>query len=147
MSDDLTGRYPVLGSVGQISREAMFQPLLAAEPDFRPLWEAFLAEWAGEKEPPLYLALSDLSRFLVARLEAEHTNRFVAVFGVVERWLTEGDQYVREAAASGLIETLQNTGLYATGRPEAFLAWLGPEALRSWREIEAFWAEGKPLSS
>lgn len=36
-------------------------------------------------EPPLYLVLDDLARYLVARLEAGEAARFDAIFDVVER--------------------------------------------------------------
>jgi hypothetical protein len=117
----------------------MFVPLLVADPSFTPTWEAFMKEWRDERELPQYIALAELARHLIARLESDATERFDAVFDVVERWHIEGDAYVSEAAAIGLIEDLQNTGLHRTTAPEAFLPWLRPASRQAWDDLEAFW--------
>ncbi len=49
-----------------ISRDKMFESLLAACPTFRPAWEKFLAEWSDEPgDPPHYLALAELCRHVI----------------------------------------------------------------------------------
>ena len=129
-----------------ISRDEMFRPLLQADPTFQATWDAFLAKWQDEPDPaPLYLALGDLARHLVRRLETGDTAVFDAVFDVVERWHTEGDASVREAATVGLLEDLQNLNLHRTTRPEAFLPWLRPESRRWWDKVDAFWRHGTLL--
>jgi hypothetical protein len=54
----------------------------------------------------------------------------------------EGDEYVREAAAIGLLEDLQNTGLHHHTRPDQFRPMLGPKSRVWWDKIEAFWQGG-----
>lgn len=125
-----------------IDRAHMFDALLAADPSFAPLWEAFLGEWKDEKELPLYLALSELAHHLVLRLEAGDTEGFGAVFDVVERWHVEGDAYVKEAATIGLLEDLQNLNKYTSATPEDVLPWLRPQSRRWWDKVEAFWRDG-----
>lgn len=122
-----------------IIRDDMFAPLLAADPTFEPRWFAFNQVWKGRQHPPLYLALGDLAEHLVGDLEIKRTITFAAVFDVVERWHVEGDPYVKEAAAIGLLESLQNPALFTTSLPSDFLPWLGPQSSRSWYAIEAFW--------
>jgi hypothetical protein len=124
----------------------MFEPLLQAAPSFLPLWNDFRADWAKEPGPlPHYLALSDLARHLVQKLESGDATEFPAVFTVVERWHVEGDAYVREAATVGLLEGLQNEHYYTHRKSEDFLPWLGPQSLRWWRKVEAFWRDGTLL--
>jgi hypothetical protein len=133
----------------------MLAPMLEVCPSFEPKYREFLSEWEGEGQLPEYLVLFDLARHLIAMLERGETQAFDAIFDVVERWHIEGDAYVREAASVGLLEDLQNEGLYMDGggrlfrgafRPSDFEKWLRPESRRWWFKIKGFWGEGKPLS-
>jgi len=133
-----------------ITRDEMFAPLLAADPSFLPHWQAFLEDWGDDAEPPLYLALGELSRHLAYQLRAGDVANFEAVFAVVERWHTHGDAWVREAATIGLLEGLQGTlDLLESCRrgddPPVPLVtpWLGPETQRWWDRLIRFW-DGDP---
>ena len=130
----------------RITRDGMFEPLLEADPSFRPLWNEFLAEWGDEEEPMIYIALGSLARHVLKCLEAGRTERFDAIFGVVERWHTDGDDDVRRAATVGLLEDLLPGGRDRT--TVTFEPWLGPESKRWWDKLERFWyGDGKVLSS
>jgi hypothetical protein len=124
-------------AASRITRDKMFEPLLAADPSFRSRWADFMAEWSDEAEPPLYLALSSLARHVLECLEAERTDRFGAIFSVVERWHTEGDAYVSEAATIGLLESLQI--LSKDSDRKTVERWLGPESKRWWDKLDRFW--------
>lgn len=129
-----------------IERSNMFKPLLEADPSFQRKWEEFQYEYRSDNELPHYLALSDLARHLIESLETGNTQRFDAIFNVVELWHLNGDSYVQGAATVGLIEDLQNTNLHrGKTRPEDFLPWLQPETLRWWGRVHDFWTSGKPL--
>jgi len=126
-----------------ITRDTMFVPMLEACPSFRPVWDAFVAEW-GEGELPLYLALADLAQHLIAMKAAGSTGEFDAIFDVVERWEMDGDQCVKEASTIGFLEALQNTNLHQPGTvPDDFLPWLRPKSRRMWEKVEAFWTVGE----
>jgi hypothetical protein len=125
----------------------MFAPLLAADPTFRRRWEEFQAEWPNEAEPPLYLALGSLAEHLLERLGRGDTEGFDRVFDVVERWHTQGDAYVSEAASVGLLESLQNQ---LGGNESQFrrrdgitandvVPWLRPKSRRWWDKLNRFW--------
>ncbi|WP_104663329.1 DUF7674 family protein [Ensifer adhaerens] len=127
-----------------IDRSNMFEPLLQADPSFAETWAAFQEEWRDDDEPPpLYLALAELARHLIRKLEAGDTPGFRAVFDVVERWHIHGDAYVKEAATVGLLEDLQNGNFHRVTSPDDFLPWLAPETLGWWIQIRQFWA-GEP---
>jgi hypothetical protein len=99
-----------------LTRQNMFEPLLEALPEARPLWEAFVLQWKDVAEPPNYLFIGDLASHLTDRLEAGSTREVVAGLAVCERWLTEGDEYVREAAVAASSRTCRrglSTGLGA----------------------------------
>lgn len=130
---------------GLITRERMFEPLLAADPSLEPVLTAFVAEWREEREPPLYLALADVARHLVRQLQSGDTGRFDAVFEVIEQWHLHGDSYVREAASVGLLEDLQNLNLHDGTRAADFEPWLRPESRSWWGKVERFWSRGEIL--
>jgi hypothetical protein len=130
-----------------ISKNDMFEPMLAACPTFVPAWRAFLNEWEDSKEGlPYYLALGDLARHLVEQLDAGTTKQFEAVFDVVERWHCEGDSYVKEAATIGLLEGIQNNSGHSGIDPRRFEFWLKPESKRWWDKLNRFWNDGDILS-
>lgn len=129
-----------------IARSEMFAPLLEADPSFEPRWRTFVADYSDEPELPLYLALGDLAQHLIERQQRGDANGFDKVFGVVERWHTEGDAYVSEAASIGFLESLQNQlggnerGKAVNGvRASDFEPYLGPESRRWWEKLYRFW--------
>ncbi len=125
----------------EISKDQMFEPLLAACPSFQPAWKEFLAESElhPDQEPLYYVALGDLSRHLVERLRSGATAEFPAVFQVVENWHCLGDHYVREAATVGMLEGLQNIAGHEGVDPTAFEKWLLPESKKWWVKLNRFW--------
>ena len=67
-------------SAPMIQREAMFEPMLAADPSFQPRWTEFLADWCDGPDLPLYLALSSLAEHLLERLRDSNTEGFDRIF-------------------------------------------------------------------
>jgi hypothetical protein len=129
-----------------IDRTQMMEPMLRACPSFQGAWDKFLADWKDSgKDLPYYLALSDLARHLVAMLEQGDTRSFEKIFDIIERWHTEGDDYVREAATVGLLEDLQNANLYSSGSPEGFRPYLRAHSLRWWEKVQRFWQTGEVI--
>jgi hypothetical protein len=128
-----------------IRKEEMMEPLLHACPAFEPAWKAFLNEWSTEEEKPIYLALGELARHLVSMLVAKDLAGLQRVFEVVERWLLEGDAYVREAATVGLLEDLQNDTFHTTTSPADFEPVLLPKSAEQWRQVRRFWNTGEPI--
>jgi hypothetical protein len=133
-----------------IGPSEMFAPLLEADPSFELRWQAFLADYADEPEPPLYVALGELAVHIIERQRCGDTDGFDKVFAVVERWHTEGDAYVSEAASIGFLESLQNLlggderGKSIDGvRATDFEPFLGPESRKWWEKLYWFWTGDK----
>lgn len=122
-----------------IQRHEMMRRMLAACPSFEPRWRAFLAEWSGEPDPPVYLALGELARHVISMLAAQELSALKGVFDVVERWHLDGDPLVREAATIGFLEGLQNEALHTTTTPAQFEPFLLPESRKAWAELNRFW--------
>lgn len=129
-----------------IDRQGMFEPMLAACPTFRGAWDEFLADWKNEPvDLPVYLALGDLARHIVALHMGGERQQLPAIFEVVERWHLEGDHYVREAATIGLLEGLQFAASHTDVEEFEFEFWLQPESRKWWDRLTRFWA-GDPLA-
>jgi hypothetical protein len=128
-----------------ISRPEMMFLMLRACPSFEGKWNEFLEYWKESPEPPLYLVLSDLARHLTAKLARGDISSFPAVFAVVERWLVEGDPYVKEAAAIGFLEGLQNKALHKGTEPAQFRPYLLPESAKWWDRLDGFWERSEIL--
>lgn len=116
--------------------------MLAACPTYRPIWDDShdinVDEDTGGRL--VYLDAADVTRHLVALQAAGQTATFPAVFNVIERLHVEGDDYVRELATIGYLEGLQAAASHEPEVDEAdFVPYLGPESLRWWRGLLAFW--------
>jgi len=126
-----------------IKRRDMFEPLLESLPSFRPMREAFVERWAGNPnnhfdapdDLPEYLLLGDLARWLLGGLRSGDIESVRHALKVVERWLLEGDPYVREAATIGFIETLQNNIEDHETRQRVFDLF-GPEGQHWWKQLD-----------
>lgn len=119
----------------QITRLTMFDQILVADPSFRPQWNSFMSEWADEPEPPLYLALGALAGHVIGRMEHGDTTGFDRIFAVVEQWHSNGDDYVKEAATIGFLESLQNR----LGESDPLEPWLGPLTKEWWGRLNGYW--------
>jgi hypothetical protein len=126
-----------------ITKDEMFEPMLAACPSFQSAWREFFEESGRHpnQEPLYYIALGELARHLVERFRSGATEEFPAVFQVVERWHCSGDDYVREAAAVGLLEGIQNNAGRVNVDPTVFEKWLLPESKKWWGKLNRFWDE------
>ena len=118
-----------------IDKWEMMALLLDACPSFGPEWQAFQQEWAAEwDDAPLYIALGDFSRHLIGLLEQRQFDQLSAALRAVEPLHTDGDDYVRNAAMAGILESLDNLNLHKTTHPNDLLPYLGTESRRWWDE-------------
>ena len=116
-----------------IKKDDMLKPIVAADPAFYPKLEAEYVKRLGGKEY-VYAALGVLLDHIHELHEAGEIGRIDKIFDVVERWHTEGDHYVKEAATIGFLENMQNFG-----NREEFVQWLGPHSKRWWEKLDRFW--------
>jgi hypothetical protein len=128
-----------------ITRVEMIPVLLEVFPELKPEWEEFRSEWKGEGLP-LYLFFGDVALKVIELHANGFTNRLDEIFRAVERWHTEGDSYVRNAATIGFLEDLQNSGLHKTTQPEDFRSYLLPESEKWWNKLNQFWECGEVSS-
>lgn len=123
-----------------IDEDDMMDVLLEACPSFTPQWHEFYEEWKDDPEGvPLYVILADFARHLIGFLERGATDELSRVFQTIESLLLEGDNWVKDATAVGILESLQNWNLHERTSPEQFRPYLGPTSARTWDELIADW--------
>ena len=88
----------------------------------------------------LYVMLGDFARHLLQLHRQHQTEVFPAVARVIERLHVEGDHYVREAAAIGLLEGIQNVWGNEGTDPELFVRHLLPVSAKWWQSLNDFWS-------
>lgn len=130
-----------------INRNEMMGPLLTVCPRVKPLWSAFLEDWRDDGvDLPLYLFFGDIARLVSSLYQEGCENELRDIFSVIERWCTEGDDYVRDATRVGILEDLQNTNLMGPVPPKALIRFLGPQSSMDWHALEQFWDNVSEIS-
>jgi hypothetical protein len=123
-----------------ITKEEVMPLLLMACPSFESYWLEYLNDSYGPgDEQLLYIDLGEFSQHLVRLYKQENTSEFAAVFEVVELLHIDGDDYVKEAATIGLLESIQNVSGNNQIDPEVFTQYFGTESLNWWRRLNDFW--------
>jgi hypothetical protein len=126
-----------------VKRSDMIPVLLQACPSFEAHWVEYCAD--SQFDPALgYLHLAEFARHLLSLWQAGQLAELAHAFGAIERLHVGGDEYVREAATIGLLETLQNNAEHSDIDPEVFRRFLGPESARWWDALNRFWAGASP---
>ena len=122
-----------------IKKEQVILLLLEACPSFTQKWKEHSADW--EEENLLYIDLAEFNRHLIELHKSKKNDEFPAIFDVVEKLHTEGDDYVREAAAIGLLEGIQNLASHSENgvNAEEFVQYLKPESAKWWHQLNEFW--------
>ena len=111
--------------------EAEVMPQLIAEfPTFRPRWEEHLALWKGEPAGN-YNDIAEFVHFVVKDLYPNgKTEALQRAFDLMEHWLVNGNQNLRDLIGIGFLESLQNMASWQAFGKEAFIPFLGPLSVR-----------------
>jgi len=125
----------------------MLDPILEVSDGFKPIWKEFYEDWKDDGELPLYLILSDLARYISKLVSESEVDELKRLFKVIELWHIEGNEYVREAATIGILESLQNTNVVGIGTPQQIEPYLLNETRKWWNKLYEFWDNGKVLTN
>jgi hypothetical protein len=120
-----------------ITKDEVMPLFLAACRSFVPAWETYRG--SNPDEGLLYVDTSELAHHMVDLIKSNQTSEFPALFEIIERLHVEGDDYVKELATIGILESLQNIASNNGVDPESFVPWLGVESRRWWRQLNDFW--------
>jgi hypothetical protein len=99
----------------------------------------------GEEEAGIYNDLAEFAHFIVEAYDHNDRASTTAAFALIEQLLFEGDQEVREAAAIGFLEDVQNIASRRSFGSAVFVQWLGPQSHKEWGEIEEKWRGKRSL--
>jgi hypothetical protein len=121
--------------------EKEVMPRLVAEfPAFRLRWEKHLDFWKG-KPAGNYNDIAEFAHFVVQDLyPSGNTADLQRAFDLMEHWLVNGNQNLRDLVAIGFLEDVQNAASWQTFGRDAFIPFLGPQCRQAWNEIERIWA-------
>ena len=119
-----------------VNREHV-ERIVAAAPNFRKRWEAFLCEWQAEKVPPWFLGVSELAHYVVDSYAQGVTGEFPNLFGTVETLLQTPDSELENLISVGFFEDIQNIASHRDFGATPFRQWLGPRSLVVWDEVDA----------
>jgi hypothetical protein len=121
-----------------IDRTEMLPLLVEACPSFSEGWNEHKKEYFDEESYLPYIALGAFARHLVEKLRKGETSEFEAIFDAIERLITVGDGYVRDAILIGLFESLQNVSV-REGERNGLRRNLRPTSAKWWEQVELFW--------
>jgi hypothetical protein len=116
------------------SRQAL-ETIIATIPAFHQRWQAFLEYWQGE-ETPCYLAMGEIAHYVVDEYEKGNQDQFKGLFSTVESVLLNDDEELQNLIWVGLFENIQNIASHRTFDADVFRAWLGPQSLIAWDEVD-----------
>lgn len=119
-----------------IKKEDVISLLIDACPSFKEPLEK------SDNEDLLYVVMGDLASHLLVLYRQKTTEEFASLCNVIERLHTDGDGYVRELAAIGFLEGIQNVWGNQGEDPNEFCQYLLPDSLKWWKELNEFW-DGK----
>ena len=127
-----------------ITPDKVIPLLLSACPSFDSEWESSKTENLDESAPGgrlYYLDAGDFVRHIVALKASGETGEFPAVFDVIERFVCEGDAYVKNLGVIGYIEGFQMMTVTSAGLdPERdFRPWMRPTSESWWQRLNRFW--------
>jgi hypothetical protein len=124
---------------GRLTEAEVMARLIADFPDFRPRWEKHLDFWKGEPAGS-YNDIVQFAHFIAEDLYAKGKIADLQhAFDLVEHWLANGSQNLRDLIAVGFLEDLQNVASWQEFGKEVFIPFLGPESRKAWNEIEKIW--------
>ena len=125
---------------------AQLLPLLAeACPPYQADFDRFRTEFADD-ERFVYIAFTEFARSLSRAMAARDEQTIRRVFDVLERFITEGDAEVQEAAVVGIIKNLQNVNLHEKTPPDDYVPFLRPESQHWWGRVKTFWVNGRLMN-
>lgn len=114
--------------------------IIAEFPAFKTYWDDYLQRWRGES-PGFSLELSEFARFIHDSIVGDGTVDLLKAFNLIEELMTKGDDEMQDAAATCILENLQN---YETP-PKKWIYLLGPESRKyclAWDNFTGVRTEG-----
>jgi hypothetical protein len=120
-----------------VTREEI-EAIIATVPGFQAAWQGFLKCWNKEDSIPWYLAMGELSHYVVERYAQGATEEFPKLFAMIESLLENPSPELENLIIVGLLEDIQNVASHRDFGMSPFQKWLGPRTLVAWDDIRAY---------
>lgn len=103
--------------------------VLKKAPDFKHMWLEHL-EWWGEEEAGLSNDMAAFARYTMSLLEQsdEHNQELCEIFSLIEKFLTQGDERLKDATATSFLENIYNNIVEVESSASIFINFLGPKS-------------------
>ncbi|WP_342554845.1 hypothetical protein [Paenibacillus sp. FSL R7-0652] len=123
-----------------IEKEQILEKLLTAVPSYKSRYEQYINEnYELGEERLIYVDIGDFVKHVIECYQSKQTDEFDDLFEVIEQFHTNGDAYVREFAAVGILETFQNQLPDKNIKYSEFERLLKPESKRWWNHLMDYW--------
>lgn len=131
---------------------AYVMPLLVqACPSFEPAWQLIRVDdyHVNDDGSRLhYIDAGEFARHLVGLYEADSLPEVRRAFQAIEQLHVDGDEYVRELATIGYLESIQGAVQRSPAcAPDDLTPFLGAESRLGWNGLNAFWSGQAPAVS
>lgn len=111
--------------------------ILRKVPEFEPTWLAHLEFW-GDDKAGLSNDLSEFACYLVDNVELMSTNKRLDIFVFIETCLIKGDESVKCAVATCVLENLINSASEGKINSNLFVNLLGQESKKFCKAWDKF---------
>lgn len=124
----------------KINQEQIIDLLIQACPSYRSRAQQYFKEnYEPGDERLYYLEASDFNHFIIDLYIDKRTEDFNRIFDVIEELHINGDDYVKELATIGFLESLQHHLDHENIDYKSFETYLKQESLKWWKHLIDFW--------
>lgn len=128
-----------------VRREDAEREFVRLVPEFKDAWDEYRRGW-GEETPGICTDFAEFSTFIHDAMRRHLSLDLPGVFTFIEQCLQDGDEAIKDAAATCFLENLQNQGSHS----DQWVHLLGPESrafCRAWDEFTGVDTPGLGRSS
>ncbi|MDQ2088211.1 hypothetical protein RBH29_17445 [Herbivorax sp. ANBcel31] len=124
-----------------ISKKQIIELIIDACPSYKSRWEEYCSNSYNDgEEMLLYVDVSDFVQHIINLYKKNDLKEFDKVFDLIELLHINGDEYVKELATIGILESMQNLCLNSDLNPEIFVQYLKAESKKWWDSLNDFWS-------
>lgn len=120
-----------------VKREEI-ESLIVTVPGFQAMFQEFLKQWEKDDSIPWFIAMGELSHYVVESYAHGTTAEFPKLFAAVENLLNDPSPELENLIMVGLLEDIQNVASYRDFGAGPFRELLGPKSTVAWDAIRAY---------
>lgn len=114
-----------------ISAQECMPVVLTQIPAFEERWKEYLSFWAGE-ESGLCNDIGEFGDYVIDQIRHEQEHLLPPIFDLVERLMAEGDDEVKTAVSTCLLDNLKTVSMSGAFSADKVIGLLGPQSRAHW---------------